>query len=136
MSLALQHVTQQYVAQVWPEVSAYLSRSAYQSGGDVTLDQIRMHVNLGMWMLLVVLKGDKITGAITVAFNNLPNARVAMVTATGGTHVCNPEVIDQLRKIVKSMGATTLQAVVRPAMVRLLGRSGFKPRATVVETSI
>ena len=49
------------------------------------------------------------------------------------TFIANKELIGQLFQVAKSRGATKMQAMVRPAMERLLSRSKFKSVSTLVE---
>jgi hypothetical protein len=61
---------------------------------------------------------------------------VAFVTSAGGAGIVNEPVLDQLKAVLRGMGATKIQAGGRPAMVRLLENQGFTRRYTVVETKI
>jgi hypothetical protein len=76
---------------------------------------------------------QEIKGAALMSFINYPNSRIAFVTCAAGKDIYNREVIEQLYGIAVQMGATKLQAVGRPSIVRLLGRSGFEPVTTVME---
>jgi hypothetical protein len=51
--MKIQHVPLQHTAQTWPLVEEYLAESQAQSKGDYTLDQIKMYVLTGGWLLLV-----------------------------------------------------------------------------------
>lgn len=53
MTVQLQTVPTHFAAQVWPQVEDFIARSEKHSGGDYTMDQIRMYVNLGLWWLVV-----------------------------------------------------------------------------------
>lgn len=136
MSVIIQPVTQQYVAQVWPQVEPFIAKAEKHGGGDYSMDQIKMYLNLGMWWLLVAVEDDQIKGAMTGTFINYPNDRVAFVTSTGGEGICTEDTLEQLRNILKMQGATKIQAGGRPAVVRMLQGLGFTPRYTVVETHI
>jgi hypothetical protein len=81
-------------------------------------------------------KDKQIHGAMTVTFQNYPNDRVAFVTSAGGAGIVNEPILDQLKAVLRSMGATKIQAGGRPAMVRLLESQGFVQRYTVVEMKI
>ena len=91
----------------------------------------------GQWLLLVAVDEENaIHGAMTVSFVNYPLHRVAFVTTTGGKFIANPALLEQLKQILKTRGATKIQAFGRESMVRLLEKSGFEPRNTLVEVQI
>jgi len=137
MTLIVQHVPQQYAAQTWPLVEKFISLAEKFGDDDYTLDQIKMYVTLGQWTLLVATDENKqIHGAMTITFQNYPNDRVAFVTSAGGAGIVNEPVLDQLKAVLRGMGATKIQAGGRPAMVRLLESQGFTRRYTVVEATI
>lgn len=136
MSILVQPVAQQHVAQLWPQVESFIAKAEKHGGGDYNMDQIRMYLNLGLWWLVVVTKDNQLIGAVTGNFINMPNDRVAFITTTGGEELCNEDAFNQLKHILKTQGATKVQAACRESMVRLLQKIGFSPRYTVVETSI
>jgi hypothetical protein len=136
MTVQLQTVPNHFVAQVWPQVEEFIARSEKHSGGDYSMDQIRMYVNLGLWWLVVAVEDQQIKGAMTGSFINYPNDRVAFITATGGEGICTEDTLNQLREILKAQGATKIQAGGREAMVRMLRMLGFTHRYAVVETHI
>ena len=53
MTLTVQHVPQQFVAQTWPLVEEHISSANKYGGDDYTLDQIKMYATQGQWVLLV-----------------------------------------------------------------------------------
>ena len=137
MTLTVQHVPQQYAAQTWPLVEEFIAATEKFGGDDYSLEQIKMYVTLGHWTLLVATDEDnQLHGAMTITFQNYPNDRVAFVTSAGGAGIVNEPVLDQLKAVLRGMGATKIQAGGRPAMVRLLENQGFTRRYTVVETKI
>ena len=129
-------VAPQFVAQLWPQVEPLIAKAEKHGGGDYNMDQIRMYLNLGMWWLVVVTKEEQIVGAVTGNFMSYPNDRVAFITTMGGEEMCNDDALNQLRQILKSQGATKIQAACRESMVRLVQKIGFVSRYTVVETNI
>ena len=138
MNLVIRPVSVQYVNQTWPLVEKYIAESQeHGGGGDYTLDNVKVYLSSGMWILVVAVdEQGVIHGAMTLTFINYPNDRVAFVTSTGGKLIINRGSLAQLKSIVKQMGATKLQAAVRPSMERLLSRTGFYGRYKIVETNI
>ena len=78
-------------------------------------------------------ENNNINGAMTLSFINYPLNRVAFVTATGGKTIINTDTFDQLKRIAKHHGATKIQAMARPAMVKLLQTCDMKPGNTLME---
>lgn len=137
MTLTLHHVELQHVHQTWPLVESFIAKAQEYGGDDYTLDQIKMFVAQGQWLLVVVAdEENKLHGAGTINFSNYPNDRIAFITFIGGKLIANEEILVQLKVMLQKMGATKIQAAVRPSMAKLLGRTGFKERYSIVETKI
>ena len=143
MTLTVRPVDVNHIQQVWPMVQGYV-QEALDKGGDFpewadgyNVHHVQGFVTSGQWILLVAVDEEKaIHGAMTVSFINYPLHRVAFVTTTGGKFIANPELLEQLKALVKPYGATKIQAFCRESMVRLLSRAGFEPRNTLVETLV
>jgi hypothetical protein len=143
MSLTVRSVDVNHVHQVWPMVQGYV-QEALDKGGDFpewangyNTHHVQQFVSSGQWLLLVAADEDNVIhGAMTVSFITYPLHRVAFVTTTGGKFIANPELLGQLKALVKLHGATKIQAFCRESMVRLLARAGFEPRNTLVETLV
>jgi hypothetical protein len=143
MSLTVRSVDVNHIQQVWPMVQGFI-QEALDKGGDFpdwadgyNLSHVQSFVTTGQWLLLVAVDEEKaIHGAMTISFLNYPLHRVAFVTTTGGKFLANPELLEQLKALVKIHGATKIQAFCRESMVRLLSRAGFEPRNTLVETLV
>lgn len=138
MNVEIRHIPTNNVAQVWPLVEKYIDASQKQGGGgDYTLDHVKVYLTTGMWILVAAVNEQGLVqGAMTVSFINYPNDRVAFITSTGGKEIISKESLNQLKNIVQQMGATKLQAAVRPSMKRLLSRTGFYDRYQIVETKL
>jgi hypothetical protein len=136
--MEIRYIPTNNVAQIWPLVEKYIDASQqYGGGGDYTLDHVKVYLSSGMWILVVAVdEQGLIQGAMTVSFINYPNDRVAFVTSTGGKAIISKASLEQLKVIVHQMGATKIQAAVRPSMEKLLRRSDFYKRYTIVETKI
>ena len=89
---------------------------------------------MGSWLLIVAVDdAGEIHGAATASFINYPNDRVGFITAIGGKLVTNEDTFRDFCEILKSRGATKIQGLGRPAIVRLWRRLGFEPVTTMVE---
>lgn len=136
MNITIQIVDQRFVHQTWPLVEGYIQESVDrgESDGCYTADQILVYLASGQWVLVVAVDEDNfIHGAMTLSFINYPMHRVAFVTATGGKKIIDKDTFYQLQMLAKHYGATKIQAMARPAMVRLLQTCEMKPRNTLME---
>jgi len=136
MTLTVKQVPLHFVAQTWPVVEPFL-RLAEQYGTDYNIDQIKVFVSMGQWMLLVVVDdAGEVHGGFTVSFLNYPNDRVAFITCIGGRLIANKDTFAQMKEILKVSGATKIQGAAREAVARLWRRLGFNEKYIVVETKI
>lgn len=143
MSLMVRSVDLKHVHQVWPMVQGFVQEALDKCGdfpdwaAGYNVHHVQQFVVSGQWLLCVATDEDNaVHGAMTISFITYPLHRVAFVTTTGGKFIANPELLEQLKTLVKNHGATKIQAYCRESMVRLLGRSGFEPRNTLVEVLI
>lgn len=137
MLLSVKHIPLQFVAQTWPLVEEHIESARKHGQGDYTIDQVKMLVSMGQWLLMVVVDEEgKIHGAITSSFLNYPNDRVAFITFIGGKLIVAKETFDQMCNILKSNGATKIQGAVRPSIARLWSRFGFQHKTSIVEVKI
>lgn len=137
MTLSIHYVHQSHAAQTWPQAEPYIAEAIQHGGGDYTLDQAKLLVNMGSWMLLVAADENKqVQGAATVNFVNYPNDRVAFITFIGGKLISNQDTFAQMCDILKANGATKIQGYARPAIARLWSRYGFEERTALVEVKI
>jgi len=120
------------IAQRWQEIAPFIEDSLAHSGGDFTIDQVKVYVSSGQWLTLGVF-GEKMLGVIVVQFSNMPNDRVAFITAIGGKNITNSDTFNQFQAILKAHGATKIQGGVRESVARLWRRLGFSQRYILVE---
>ena len=137
MTLTVRHVATHYISQTWPSVEKYIGAAQEHCGDDYTLDQIKLYLTSGQWVLLVATSEEGVIhGAATVSFINNPNDRVAFITFIGGKLISSQDTFAQLKSILKQFGATKIQGAAREAIARLWSRYGFKERYIIVETQL
>ena len=137
MTLTVKHVHTNFCAQSWPYVEEYIAAAHKFGHGDYSMDQIKMYVTLGQWVLLAAVdEAGTVHGACTMSFLNYPNDRVAFITAMGGKLITSKDTFSQLVAIAKSMGATKIQGASRKSAARLWQRYGLTERSVIVETKI
>lgn len=139
--MVISPVAANFVNQVWPSVKGFIQESQdkglVSGSADYNPDQILVYLVTGQWLLIVATdENNVIKGAMTLSFINYPLNRVAFVTTTGGKMIINKDTFEQLKSIAKHHGATKIQAMARPSMVRLLQTCGMQPGNTLVESTI
>ena len=134
----VQIVAPNNVYHVWEDIKEYLNASINVSGGDFTLDQLKLLLVRGEQSLLVsVNKENKINGAMTVEFINNANARTMFITALGGSGIVNDETFSQVEAWAKLQGATKASAWAQEAQARLYKiKSNFNTVRYVVEKDL
>jgi hypothetical protein len=143
MNLTIRPVEAQHVQQAWPFVEQYIAE-ALQKGEDFpeetknyNIHHVQAFLSAGQWMLLIAVdEENKVHGAATVSFISYPMHRVAFITAIGGKLISSQETFDQLKRLLKSYGATKIQGFGRESIVRLWQRYNFEARHTLVEVLI
>lgn len=137
MNLNIRYVANTHTAQMWPQIEKYVLSAMEYSHGDYTIDQIRLLINTGQWLLMVAVdEQGEVHGAAASSFLNYPNSRVAFITFIGGKLISNQETFKQMSDILKQHGATKIQGMARPSIARLWKRYGFQERTTLVEVKI
>ena len=134
----VQIVAPNNIYNVWEDVKEYLNASINVSGGDFTLDQLKLLLVRGEQTLLVsVNENNKINGAMTVEFINNPNARTMFITALGGLGIVNEETFSQVETWAKMQGATKASAWAQEAQARLYKlKANFNTVRYVVEKDL
>ena len=137
MNLTIRYVAHTHTAQMWPKIEKYVQSAMEHSHGDYTIDQIRLLINTGQWLLMVAVdEQGEVHGAAASSFLNYPNSRVAFITFIGGKLISNQETFKQMSDILGQHGATKIQGMARPSIARLWKRYGFQERTTLVEVKI
>ena len=137
MMLQVQLVPLSLIHKTWPLVDEYLEEALRWGEDDYTLEQVKVYITKGDWMLLVAVdEKQNIHGAATVHIYNMPNDRVAFVVAMGGRLISSAETYEQFSNLLRSFGATKVQGVAREAVARLWKRFGFKERYILVEAKL
>ena len=134
----VQTVTPNNIYNVWEDVKEYLNASINVSGGDFTLDQLKLLLVRGEQSLLIsVNKNNKINGAMTVEFINNAYARTMFITALGGSGIVNDETFSQVETWAKMQGATKASAWAQETQARLYKiKANFNTIRYVVEKDL
>ena len=134
----VQIVAPNNVYHVWEDIKEYLNASINVSGGDFTLDQLKLLLVRGEQTLLVsVDEKGVLNGAMTAEFINNANARTMFITALGGSGIVNDETFSQVETWAKMQGATKASAWAQEAQARLYKlKANFNTVRMVVEKDL
>lgn len=136
MTLKVQTVNVQYITQIWPMVEQFMVEAA-KCSDDYSADQIKVYLTTGNWLLLVIVdEYNHVHGAITLTFSNEANYRTAFITAIGGKNIVNDELFSEVQQILKSAGATRIQAYAKDSAARLYKKIGLSKKATLMEIKL
>jgi hypothetical protein len=124
----------EYIHLHWDVIEGYLRPALELSGvDDYNIDQLKVFLINRQWVLYVVERDNKIAGCISVAFSDMPNSRIAFVTAIGGKFISDKEAFAVFKSLLKASGATKIQGMARESVARLWRRIGFDNKQTLVE---
>jgi hypothetical protein len=134
----VQIVAPNNIYNVWEDVKKYLNASINVSGGDYTLEQLKLLLSRGEQTLLVSINEKSVlNGAMTVEFINRPNNRIMFITALGGYGIVNDKTFSQVESWAKMQGATKASAWAQEAQARLYKiKSNFNTVRYVVEKDL
>lgn len=132
----IQRVDVGHVHQVWPLVEAHINAALEHSKGDYTLESVKVLLATGQWSLIVAVDEEGVKGAATVSFTNRPHDRVAFVTLIGGKLISSDDTFEQLKNMLRSLGATCIEGAARESIARLWSRYGFEEKYRIVGVKI
>jgi|TARA_R110001583_G_scaffold17604_2_gene70991 hypothetical protein len=116
---SVQYVRPDQLYGLWDDVKDFLDASVKVGSGDYTLEQLKGLLASNAQTLLIVVKEDKIIGAITIEFINYPNDRVMFITNCGGKNIVNAETFNQIEEWGRSQGATKARSYAKDSQSKL-----------------
>ena len=134
--MRIERVDVGHVHQVWPLVESHIASALEHAKGDYTLESIKVLLVTGQWLLVVAVNDEGVQGAATVSFTSRPHDRVAFITAIGGKLISNEDTVEQLKALLRSLGATCIEGAAREAIARLWSRYGFEEKYRIVGVKI
>jgi hypothetical protein len=132
----IQRVDVGHIHQVWPLVEGYIASALEHSKGEYTLEAAKVLLATGQWVLVVAVNDEGVQGAATVSFLSRPHDRVAFVTLIGGKLISNDDTFEQLKNMLRMMGATCIEGAARESIARLWSRYGFEEKYRIVGVKI
>lgn len=135
--MKVHYVDVRYIHKVWDDAAPFLEKAMHHSGGEYSLEQLKVFLVQGSQTLLIAVDDEEIKGAATVEFINYPNERVAFITAIGGKMIASKEVWDQFEGWLHEQGATSARGCAHESVARLWRRAfGFDQRYVMVEKKL
>lgn len=134
----LQQIPEAMVEPAWMLAEPLLKKVVPHAMGYWGIDELHQDVSTGRRNLLLEVTGVEITAALVVAYQKQLDHVSAWVSALGGDGCVNGRSIEDLASLLKSNGATHIEAAMRPSVVRLLNQHGlgFKEKYRVYEAMI
>ena len=118
--MGLKSVHPNDVYSVWDSVVPYFERALSHSGGEYSVEHLKLYLTEGRQMLLITVDAnEKINGALTREFINLPNERIAFVTAVGGKMMTGKDNWAQFEDWCRFNGATMIRGAAHESVARL-----------------
>ena len=115
----------QHCHAAWHLVEGHLEKSVAQSNGDVSLDEIKLKLLDGTWLLYLVTDDcEDVLGCYVVSIYNRINDRVAYIVAIAGA-IVKKDLFVQMIGCLKEQDITAIEGDVRTSVARLLNRLGF-----------
>lgn len=134
--MKVEYVPTAFIQQQWPLVERHLAAALEHAHGDLTIDQLRADLSANRMALYKFSLDGELKGAAAVSFQNQRNARVAFVTAVGGSGLTNESLRVQFFDLLRKNGATKVAGAMRESMVRLAGRMGLKKKYVIAEVDL
>lgn len=130
--MKVQHVPIEWVPQTWPLVEKYIADALEYAKGEYTPEHIQVLLTTGQRLLIVATENEVVHGCAVLELFNRPTQRVAHITAIGGKLISSRDTVMQLKMLVASFGATSLEGAARESVARLLRRYGFEEKYRIV----
>lgn len=134
--MRIERVDVGHVHQVWPLVEGHIASALEHAKGDYTLESVKVLLATGQWLMLVAVDDDGVQGAATVSFTSRPHDRVAFITTIGGKLISSDETFEQLKALLRALGATCIEGAARESIARLWSRYGFEEKYRIVGVKI
>lgn len=132
----IQRVDVGHIHQVWPLVEGYMASALEHAKDDYTLESVKVLLVTGQWLLLVAVDEEGVRGAAAVSFTSRPHDRVAFITLIGGKLISSADTFEQLKSLLRSLGATCIEGAARESIARLWQRYGFEEKYRIVGVKI
>jgi hypothetical protein len=135
--MLLKTVPHTHIDRAWRDGAHKLGEACDTSGGDITVDQLRMILARGERTLLAMTRGDSVDGWGVVQVDQLPNKRVLFVTDMYAPGAVFEEFFAELKKFAEANGCSVIRCAAQPVQARLYQiKVGFRPVRQILEVEV
>lgn len=133
----LKQVPAAFIDKAWKDGAHMLSKACEASGGEITVDQLKMMLSRGERTLLSVMHEDKPVGWLVVRLDQLPNVRALHVCELYAPGATFDECRVQLWEYARQNGCSEIRCSAKPAQARWNRmRWGFEPIYTTLRVTL
>lgn len=126
-----------HIDRAWRDGAHKLSEACDTSGGEITGDQLKMILSRGERTLLAMRRDGAFVGWGVLRLDQLPNARVLMVTDMYAPGAEFGAFFDELKGFAAMNGCSRIRCAAGPARARLYQmKCDFKPVYQVLEVIV
>ena len=119
-------IAMENIGRVWPLVEPFLEKGLEQMLGEFSMDQLREMLEVGRMQLWIVDDKRRIVAVGVTEMVPYPAlARVRVVLVGGKDMASWVGLLPKLEQWAVSLGATGIEAYVRPGMAKALEQHGF-----------
>ena len=135
--LDLRYIPPQFIDRAWADGADCLKASCDKSGGDITVDQLKLMLSRGERQLAAAMEDDKPVGWVVFGVEQLPNKRVLHVYQETAPNKQLLEYVDKLKEYARANGCSAIRCDAEDGPARLYRtRFGFKEVRTVMECAL
>lgn len=123
----LEFVPASHIDMAWRDGAHLLSRACETSGGEITVDQLKLMLSRGERSLFAVLDGEQKVGWLVLRVDQLPNVRVLHVCELYAPGATFEECWGQMQEFARANGCSEIRCSAKEAQCRLYRmRFGFQ----------
>lgn len=126
-----------HIDRAWRDGAHALEASCATSGGDITVDQLKLLLSRGERVLIRMDDDGKAVGWAVFSFEQLPNKRVLHVYQLYAPNGHFERFLEATRQLAEAQGCSAIRCSAKPAQARLYRmRCGFKPVFETLEVEL
>ena len=126
-----------HIDRAWKDGAHALEASCATSGGDITVDQLKLLLSRGERVLMRMDEDGVAVGWAVFSFEQLPNKRVLHVYQLYAPHGHFERFMAETRLLAEAQGCSAIRCCAKPAQARLYRmRCGFKPVFETLEVEL
>jgi len=133
--MLVKYIETRYIHQYWGTIEPFIQK-ALEYTDDLNVDQAKVLITSGAWLVIIAIEDEKITGVATVSFENGINFKTAFITCIAGKGIINKVAFKEFVDILKLYGTTRIQGHARDSLVKLYKSFGISKKTNLVEIKL